>query len=84
MYEAIEFYNSKVHNLGNDFLLELEKKVKIIQDNPFIWPVIEEDVRRCLLQRFPFGIMYTNDSDQISIIAIANLKRKAGYWRERK
>ncbi|MBN2150606.1 MAG: type II toxin-antitoxin system RelE/ParE family toxin [Candidatus Lokiarchaeota archaeon] len=84
MNEAIEFYNSRAKNLGSDFLLEVEKKIKIIEDNPFKWPIIEEDVRRCLLQRFPFGIMYAIEFDQISIIAIANLKRKPGYWKGRR
>jgi hypothetical protein len=34
--------------------------------------------------RFPFAIVYREISDEeVEIIAVAHLKRRAGYWRNR-
>nr|MDO8118723.1 type II toxin-antitoxin system RelE/ParE family toxin [Candidatus Sigynarchaeota archaeon] len=83
MNEAIAFYNLTMKHLGTDFLNEIEKVVKNIKDNPIAWPVIDLNVRRCLLRRFPFGVLYIVEGNRINIVAVANLKRKPGYWKKR-
>ncbi len=51
---------------------------------PEAWPVIEEDIHRNLLHRFPFGIYYTIENDNsILIIAIMHMSRRPGYWKTR-
>ena len=47
------------------------------------WPVIEAELRRRLVRRFPFGILYRIEPEEIVIVAVAHLRRKPGYWRER-
>lgn len=47
------------------------------------WPIVEGELRRRLVRRFPFGILYRIDPEEIVIIAIAHLHRKLGYWRKR-
>ena len=37
-----------------------------------------------LLNRFPFGIIYSIQGEQIIIYAFMHLNRKPGYWRTRK
>lgn len=39
--------------------------------------------RRFILQRFPFSIVYLDDPDLVTIIAVAHSKRKPGYWKSR-
>jgi|SRR5277367_1528256 len=39
--------------------------------------------RRIVLQRFPFSVVYLDDPDVITIIAVAHSKRKPGYWKDR-
>jgi len=45
--------------------------------------MVEEDVRRCLVQRFPFGIYFTFEPDHFLIVAVMHLSREPGYWKER-
>jgi toxin ParE1/3/4 len=45
---------------------------------------MEQGVRRCLLNRFPYGIIYSPESDVIFILAIMNLHRHPDYWKNRK
>ena|SRR4029077_9043222 len=39
--------------------------------------------RRCVLRRFPFSIVYLDDPNVITIVAIAHHKRRPGYWKSR-
>jgi hypothetical protein len=39
--------------------------------------------RRLLLARFPFGLIYRFDGQDIVIVAVAHNKRRSGYWRKR-
>jgi hypothetical protein len=36
-----------------------------------------------LLARFPFGLIYRFDGQDIVIVAVAHNKRRSGYWRKR-
>lgn len=83
MIEAAIYYESKSSGLGVDYLEEVERAVKAISDSPNTWPVIAGELRRRLVRRFPFGILYRIDPEEIVVIAVAHLRRKPGYWKER-
>jgi len=36
-----------------------------------------------VLHRFPFSIVYLDDPEVLTIVAVAHAKRKPGYWRRR-
>ena len=83
MLEAALYYQSKAAGLGVDFLSEVERAVKSIAESPNTWPILEGELRRRLVRRFPFGILYKVESEEIVVIAVAHLRRKPGYWKER-
>ena len=47
------------------------------------WPKYLHGTRRFVLRRFPFSIIYLDDPDVVSIVAVAHSKRKPGYWKPR-
>ena len=65
------------------FTNEIEAILRRIIEAPDRWPFLDEDVRRCLARRFPYGILYTIEADYILIIAVMHCSRKPGYWRDR-
>lgn len=83
MLEAARYYDSHATGLGTDFLSETERAVNSIAELPMTWPVVEGELRRRLVRRFPFGILYRIEPEEIVIVAVAHLRRKPGYWRER-
>ena len=83
MLEAARYYESQAAGLGEDYLLEIERAVSSIAESPNTWPIIEGKLRRRLVRKFPFGILYCVEPEEIVIIAVAHLRRKPGYWRER-
>ena len=82
--DAFSWYEEQVVGLGYEFLDGFDQSVRLIASFPELFEQIEEGVRRSLVNRFPYGIIYGIDGDQIVIIAVAHLKRKPNYWMERK
>ena len=80
MIHSALYYESQTNGLGADFLTSVDFAVQSIQDNPELWPVIRNHVRRRLLKRFPFGILYRISQDDITVIAVMNLHRDPDYW----
>jgi len=81
--EAVEYYEACELGLGYDFSLEVFSRVQNILNSPTAWPVMEEDVRRCLVNRFPFGVLYSIESTEIFILAVMHLRRDPNYWKKR-
>ena len=76
--KAIDYYEDIEAALGYDFALEVHSTIKRSVEFPKAWAVIEEDIRRCLVRRFPYGILYSEEQDGIFIIAVMNLHREPG------
>ncbi|MBI5233214.1 MAG: type II toxin-antitoxin system RelE/ParE family toxin [Deltaproteobacteria bacterium] len=83
MLEAARYYESLSAGLGVDYLSEVERAVHAIQESPLIWPIIEGEIRRRMIRRFPFGILYRIEPEEIVVVAVMHLLRMPGYWRKR-
>ena len=59
--EAIEYYEEKELGLGCDFAVEVYSTIERTMAFPKAWPVIEEDIRRSLIRRFPYEILYSEE-----------------------
>ena len=77
---AARSYEDERTGLGVAFLDEMEHCVESIMEFPMAGPEIAEGVRRRLLRRFPFGLLYTIKPDRIRILAVMHLKRDPDYW----
>jgi toxin ParE1/3/4 len=80
---AAHFYESRRPRLGLRFIESVEEAAARIAASPNTWRQINEDVRRCLTRVFPYGVLYTLESDSILIVAVAHLAREPGYWKAR-
>ena len=68
MIEAARYYQSLSSGLGDDYLAEVERAVHSIAMSPQTWPILEGDLRRRLIKRFPFGVLCRIEPDIILII----------------
>ena len=82
-FKAIEYYESCIPGLGVDFSLEVYFSIQNILSYPHAWPILEDDIRRCLTNRFPYGVLYSIEGDIIYILAVMNLHRNPDYWKKR-
>lgn len=81
---AVQFYESRQLGLGDDFTVEVYLAIERILEFPFGWPILEGELRRCFTRRFPYAVVYVVKDQTIHIVAIMHLKRRPGYWEDRK
>jgi plasmid stabilization system protein ParE len=77
---AVEYYEDCQSGLGRRFRDTVEAEVAAIAEMPFRFRVLHFPFRRCLVPKFPYGIIFTIEPEIILIIALAHAKRKPGYW----
>lgn len=80
---AVDYYEAITPGLGLDFADEVLASLEQVRQHPLAWPILDGDIRRCLARRFPFGILYAVQQEEILILAVMHLRRKPGYWRNR-
>lgn len=83
--DAFEYYESVQNGLGFRFLAEVELSQTRVTSFPISYEKIGEYSRRCLVQKFPYGLIYQyfEDEAEILIVAVAHLHRIPDYWSER-
>lgn len=78
--DAYQWFEMRTEGLGVEFLDELDRVVRLIRSVPFAAIQIEPEIRRSLLARFPYAIVYGIDNQEIIVIAVAHTHRKPRYW----
>ncbi len=82
-FAAIEYYENCEPGLGSDFAIEVHSIIENIISFPNAWPIIEDDLRRCQVRRFPYCLIYSHEGGVIFILAVMHMHREPGYWKER-
>ena len=84
LYRAIDYYEQCQPGLGIEFAEEVYATILRVIQYPDAWSALSKNSRRCLVNRFPYGVIYqTKGSRSLRIIALAHLNRRPGYWKER-
>ncbi len=81
--EAIAWYADQAPGLGDAFLIETLKAIKLIDQFPTAWHPLTPQIPRCRLKRFPYSVVYTQDGTDVLVLAIAHQHRKPNYWGSR-
>ena len=81
--EAVAWYAEQAPGLGDAFLVEALKTLRLVEQFPEAWHPLSPEIRRCRLRRFPYSVVYTQDGPDILVLAIAHQHRKPGYWKHR-
>ena len=81
--QAIDYYEECQAGLGLEFADEVYKTVQRILVFPNAWQSMGEGNRRCLTNRFPFGVIYYKREQEIIVLAVMQLNRKPNYWKSR-
>ena len=89
VYHEIEngraWYEERAEHLGDDFLGEIDQAIALIQEAPQRWPYCmkKQGIRRFVIHRFPYAIIYRDSPDLIHIFAVMHMHRRPGYWKDR-
>ena len=81
--EEVKYFNQQQEGLGYEFAKEVADTITRILKYPEAWTKLSKRTRRCRTNRFPYGVIYQVRGDRILIVAIAHLRRRPFYWRDR-
>jgi toxin ParE1/3/4 len=81
--ESYLWYSRRSLDAATGFLTEIDHGLNVVLKTPHRWPEYLYSTHRYLLTDFPFSIVYLDDPDAITIIAVAHHKRKPAYWKSR-
>ena len=89
MLEASSWYSNQKSGLGSQFLDACHHAMDEIEAGPDSFARMEtvksrRDIRRSLLDRFPYAIVFEILRDEIVVLAIAHVNRRPNYWIRRK
>lgn len=80
---AAVWYEDQQSGLGTRFLDELDLVFQRIAESPLQFPQLEDDVRRALLRRFPYGVYFFAESEEVKVLAVLHLHRQPDMWKSR-
>lgn len=74
--DAVRYYRAQAEGLDERFLCALRDGITLITRYPHASPPWLGEIRRCLLQTFPYGVVYEVEEDRIVIYAVMHLHRR--------
>ena len=80
MLAAAKYYELQTPGLGGDFLDKIDSAVQDIGMHPERWPIVRTNVRRRLIHRFPYALLYRVDPGEVVIQATMHLHRHPDCW----
>jgi plasmid stabilization system protein ParE len=68
-------YEIRRPRLGTSFLDEIERIERHVADAPGLYQVVDGDIRRAVLRRFPYGLFYLEETERVLVLACLDLRR---------
>lgn len=81
---ATQWYEEHQTGLGWEFLDAVQSTYDLIQEQPNMFPEVDAEIRRAIVQRFPYGVFYVVHSRHIAVIGVFHLRRSPQAWRNRR
>lgn len=81
--DAFDWYEMEQSGLGRRFLAEIQVALKRITAFPDSCSSISPSLRRCLVRKFPYMLVYGLEEDTVVVVAVAHMHRRPNYWKGR-
>ena len=83
LVDARDWYEQQQTGLGLRFKDAVHGAAQRIARTPLLFPVDLGDVRRYVLNRFPYTLRYVLRGDEVWVVAVSHHHRRPDYWAER-
>lgn len=81
--EAAAHYETEIPGLGERFHAEVNRATDLLLQYPEIGPIVDAPLRKLVLDRFPYFLIYRISAETVRVLAVAHEKRRPGYWQAR-
>jgi plasmid stabilization system protein ParE len=80
---SASYYDNLTPGVGDRFLAELNDLLAQVDLFPNAGLLIRQGLRQRVFPTFPYLLLYTTDSSDPEVVAVAHTSRLAEYWIER-
>lgn len=79
---AARWYERRTRGLGADLVREVDAALERVLEGPGSFPLVEgfSDVRRVVIERFPYALVYMIEGNLVRVLSIAHGRRKPLFW----
>jgi len=81
--ESFDWYAQRSVGAAIGFVSAVDEVIDQVTADPQRFPFTHGGCQYCLLNRYPFRVVFRDEPDQLVIVAIAHAKRRPGYWHSR-
>jgi len=81
--DACDWYEQQQSGLGLRFRSDVREAIRRIALSPLLFPVELDEVRRYVMNRFPYTLRYVLRGDDVWIMTVSHQHRSPDYWVER-
>lgn len=80
LLHEIGYLERRATGLGRRFFAEVLRTEQLISQFPDLAEEIRPGIRRCVLRKFHYSLVYSKETDGLLILAVAHHRRRPGYW----
>jgi len=84
LQSAAEWYRQEAPHVTSKFRFAVRETQLRIGKNPLLCPVVHRDLRRAVVHRFPYSILYRMQAKGALIVAIVHQSRDPRVWKRRR
>lgn len=81
--QAFNWYAERSVGAAIGFATEIDVAIESIAADPNRFVRTHAGCQLCRLKRYPYCVVYYRAGDTVRVVAIAHVKRRPGYWRNR-
>jgi plasmid stabilization system protein ParE len=81
--EARRWYSHKRQDLDLEFMQCIDDVLARVVTNPYFFPVLYRHLRRAVVRRFPFVVLYEVTANEVQVIAVFHSRRNPEVWKSR-
>lgn len=81
--QGVDWYEQQRPGLGQDFIDSVRDVTNRISTTPEVHAITYKDVRKAVVRRFPYNILYRVETDRIVVVAVFHTSRNPKDWQDR-
>jgi plasmid stabilization system protein ParE len=80
---AVDWYEQRQTGLGTAFLDRVRDVLARIAANPQLHGIVYQGVRKAVVQKFPYVVLYKEEAGEVVVIAVFHTARDPAIWQGR-
>ena len=80
---AVDWYEQQRPGLGVSFLARVREVFGRVAANPRMHAAVYQGVRKAVVRRFPYVVLYREEPGEVVVIAVFHTARDPSLWQSR-